>query len=45
MTNYQTEIKVTVPLDIAQNYWNATKEKQLKIEEKNRFLSSIFKLI
>ena len=37
MTNYQTEIKVTVPLDIAKNYWNATEEDRKKIEEKIAF--------
>jgi hypothetical protein len=43
MTNYQTEIKV--PLDVAENYWNATEEDRQKIAEKNRFLCSIFKFI
>ncbi|MBJ7901630.1 MAG: hypothetical protein GC158_17325 [Cyanobacteria bacterium RI_101] len=37
MTNYQTEIKIKVPLDIAQNYWNATEEERQKIEEKIAF--------
>jgi hypothetical protein len=45
MTNYQTEIKIKVPLDVAQTYWNATKEDRQKIAEKNRFLCSIFKFI
>ncbi|TRU46204.1 MAG: hypothetical protein EWV91_13400 [Microcystis aeruginosa Ma_QC_Ca_00000000_S207] len=35
MTNYQTEIKV--PLDVAENYWNATEEERQKIEEKIAF--------
>jgi hypothetical protein len=37
MTNYQTEIKVKVPLNVAQNYWNATEEERQKIEEKIAF--------
>ena len=35
MTNYQTEIKV--PLDVAENYWNATEEDRQKIAEKIAF--------
>ena len=38
MTNYQTEIKIKVLLDVAETYWNATEEERQKIEEKNRFL-------
>jgi putative lipase involved disintegration of autophagic bodies len=37
MKNYKTEIKIKVPLDIAQNYWNATEEERQKIEEKIAF--------
>ena len=33
MTNYQTEIRIKVPLDVAENYWNATEEERQKIEE------------
>lgn len=45
MTNYQTEILIKVPLDVAETYWNATEEERQKIAEKNRFLCSIFKFI
>jgi hypothetical protein len=31
------EIKIKVPLDIAQTYWNATKEDRQKIAEKIAF--------
>ena len=34
MTNYQTEILIKVPLDVAQTYWNATEEERQKIAEK-----------
>jgi hypothetical protein len=44
MTNYQTEIQIKVPLDVAETYGNATEEDRQKIE-KNRFLCSIFKFI
>ena len=37
MTNYQTEIKIKVPLDVAETYWNATKEDRQKIAEKIAF--------
>ena len=37
MTNYQTEIKIKVPLNVAQNYWNATEEERQKIAEKIAF--------
>ena len=37
MTNYQTEIKIKVPLNVAQDYWNATEEERQKIEEKIAF--------
>ncbi len=37
MTNYQTEIKIKVPLDVAENYWNATEEERQKIAEKIAF--------
>jgi len=37
MTNYQTEIKIKVPLDVAENYWNATEEDRQKIAEKIAF--------
>ena len=37
MTNYQTEIKIKVPLDVAQTYWNATEEERQKIAEKIAF--------
>jgi hypothetical protein len=37
MTNYQAEIKIKVPLNVAQNYWNATEEERQKIEEKIAF--------
>jgi hypothetical protein len=30
MTNYQTEIKIKVPLDIDQKYCNATEDKRKK---------------
>ena len=45
MTNYQTEIQIKVPLDVAETYWNTTEEERQKIEKKNRFLCSIFKFI
>ncbi|TRV50993.1 MAG: hypothetical protein EWV43_04940 [Microcystis panniformis Mp_MB_F_20080800_S26D] len=37
MTNYQTEIKIKVPLDVAETYWNATEEERQKIEKKIAF--------
>ncbi len=37
MTNYQTEIKIKVPLDVAETYWNATEEDRQKIAEKIAF--------
>ncbi|NCR39657.1 MAG: hypothetical protein GPJ21_07170 [Microcystis aeruginosa W13-11] len=37
MTNYQTEIKIKVPLDVAETYWNATEEDRQKIAEKISF--------
>ncbi len=37
MTNYQTEIKIKVPLDVAETYWNATEEDRQKIEKKISF--------
>ncbi|GAL91376.1 MAG: hypothetical protein DWQ51_02410 [Microcystis wesenbergii TW10] len=37
MTNYQTEIKIKVLLDVAETYWNATEEERQKIEEKIAF--------
>ena len=37
MTNYQTEILIKVPLDIAENYGNATEEERQKIAEKIAF--------
>ena len=37
MTNYQTEIRIKVPVDVAQTYWNATKEDRQKIAEKIAF--------
>ncbi len=37
MINNQTEIKIKVPLDVAQTYWNATEEERQKIEEKIAF--------
>jgi putative lipase involved disintegration of autophagic bodies len=37
MTNYQTEIKIKVPLNVAQDYWSATEEERQKIEEKIAF--------
>ncbi|MCA2710842.1 MAG: hypothetical protein IM473_06510 [Microcystis sp. M015S2] len=37
MTNHQTEIRIKVPLDIAETYWNATEEERQKIEEKIAF--------
>lgn len=37
MTNYQTEIKIKVPLDVAENYWNATEEERQKIAKKIAF--------
>jgi hypothetical protein len=37
MTNHQTEIKIKVPLNVAQDYWNATEEERQKIEEKIAF--------
>lgn len=35
--NNQTEIQIKVPLDVAQNYWNATEEERQKIEAKIAF--------
>lgn len=37
MTNYQTEIRIKVPLDVAETYWNATEEERQKIEKKIAF--------
>jgi hypothetical protein len=37
MINNQTEIQIKVPLDVAQIYWNATKEEREKIEAKIAF--------
>ena len=37
MTNYQTEIKIKVPLYVAQTYWNATEEDRQKIAGKIAF--------
>ncbi|MDJ0597652.1 MAG: hypothetical protein QNJ37_02235 [Crocosphaera sp.] len=37
MINNQAEIKVKVPLDIAETYWNATEEERKKIEAKIAF--------
>ena len=37
MTNYQTEIRIKVPLDVAETYWNATEEERQKIAEKISF--------
>jgi len=37
MTNYQTEIRIKVSLDVAENYWNATEEERQKIAEKIAF--------
>ena len=37
MTNYQTEILIKVPLDVAKTYWNATEEERQKIAEKIAF--------
>ena len=37
MTNYQTEILIKVPLDVAETYWNATEEERQKIAEKIAF--------
>ncbi|MGV2390744.1 MAG UNVERIFIED_CONTAM: hypothetical protein LVR29_28710 [Microcystis novacekii LVE1205-3] len=41
MTNYQTEIQIKVPLDVAETYWNATEEGRQKIEEKSLFIFSL----
>jgi hypothetical protein len=38
MTNYQTEIKIKVPLDVAETYWNATEEDHQEIEKKSLFM-------
>ena len=37
MINNQTEIKIKVPLDVAETYCNATEEERKKIEEKIAF--------
>lgn len=37
MINNQTEIRIKVPLDIAQSYWNATEEERQKIATKIAF--------
>lgn len=37
MINNQTEIKIKVPLDVAETYWNATEEERQKIEKKIAF--------
>ncbi|MEM8777729.1 MAG: hypothetical protein AAGF26_02420 [Cyanobacteria bacterium P01_G01_bin.49] len=37
MINHQTEIKIKVPMDIAETYWNATEEERQKIETKIAF--------
>ncbi|TRU32213.1 MAG: hypothetical protein EWV50_08745 [Microcystis aeruginosa Ma_MB_F_20061100_S20] len=37
MTNYQTEIKIKFPLDVAETYWNTTEEDRQKIEKKIAF--------
>ncbi|MGK7885651.1 MAG: hypothetical protein AB4057_13630 [Crocosphaera sp.] len=37
MINNQAEIHIQVPLDVAENYWNATEEERKKIEEKIAF--------
>ncbi|ACB50437.1 unknown [Crocosphaera subtropica ATCC 51142] len=37
MMNNQTEIKIKVPLDIAETYWNATEEERKKIEKRIAF--------
>ena len=31
MINNQTEIRIKVPLDVAQTYWNATEEERQKM--------------
>jgi putative lipase involved disintegration of autophagic bodies len=35
--NNQTEIKIKVPLDVAETYWNATEEERQKLEAKIAF--------
>ncbi|MDJ0582516.1 hypothetical protein [Crocosphaera sp.] len=37
MINNQAEIYIKVPLDVAENYWNATEEERHKIEAKIAF--------
>jgi hypothetical protein len=37
MINNQTEIRIKVPLDVAQTYWNATEEERQKMETKIAF--------
>lgn len=37
MMNNQTEIRIKVPLDVAETYWNATEEERQKIETKIAF--------
>ncbi len=37
MINNQAEINIKVPLDVAENYWNATEEERKKIEERIAF--------
>jgi hypothetical protein len=37
MMNSQTELKIKVPLDVAETYWNATDEERQKIEAKIAF--------
>lgn len=41
MTNYQTEIRIKVPLDVAETYWNATEEERQKIEKKSLFMFNL----
>jgi len=41
MTNYQTEIKIKVPLDVAETYWNATEEDRQNYLEKNLWTNYI----
>ena len=41
MTNYQTEIQIKVPLDVAETYWNTTEEDRQKIEKKSLFMFNL----
>ena len=41
MTNYQTEIKIKFPLDVAETYWNTTEEDRQKIEKKSLFMFNL----